>query len=198
MPAVPTRKPHLASNQPVLAITGGIAEGKSTIVDFLSAKGLQTFSADQAVRLLWEDSDIRSDALTILELPFSAEKFQIHEKISSDVLARRRLNAFFHPLVQSQIHASRADVFEVPLLIEACMYPLFQRVWVVTCGPQLQRERLVSRKIPPEIADKILSSQLSTRAKIPFAHAVFRTNLDLNDVLEQVLAEAKSLFDGLD
>lgn len=194
----PTPKPHLASNLPVLAVTGGIAEGKSTVVDFLSGKGLRTCSADTLVRQLWEVPDIRSDALEQLGLPPSAGKTQIREKITEDAAARRRLNAYFHPLVQSQMLASRADVFEVPLLIEACMFPLFQRVWVVTCGPQIQRQRLMDRKISAESADKILSSQLPTRAKIPFAHAVFRTNFDLPDVHEQVLAEAKSLFDGLD
>lgn len=65
---------------------------------------------------------------------------------------------------------------EIPLLIEACLQGGFDRVWVVTCGADEQRRRLVERLGGEAGAEALLGSQLPTRAKIPFADVVIRTN----------------------
>jgi dephospho-CoA kinase len=57
---------------------------------------------------------------------------------------------------------------------------------VVTCGPEAQFERL-SERLDPEQARNILATQVPTRAKLPFADEVIRTNLPMDRVQEQII-----------
>lgn len=163
-------------------MTGGIAEGKSTVVGFLSDLGLTVWSADEVVRELWAQPDLLRQICDALDLPMEAPRTTIHEKIATSVDARRMLNAFFHPLIYERMMDARAQVYEVPLLIEACLHPLFEQVWVVTCGEEEQSKRLLARFGNSVLADSVRRIHLPTRAKCAFADKVIRTNCPLSNV----------------
>jgi len=78
-----------------------------------------------------------------------------------------------------------ADFVEVPLPFEVCLGAHFSGIWVGTCGPQEQMRRLLER-YPRAEAQSMLATQLPTRAKIPFANHVVRTNLPLEAVRESI------------
>lgn len=158
-----------------LAITGGIAEGKSTVMEILRQQGLHAVSADQIARELWSSSDFIADVSKELGIP-NLNKELLREKISADSALRREVNSIFHPRIWAEIFASEPFVVEVPLLIEACLQHHFARVWVVTCGIEEQMRRL-SDRVGIELANRLIRTQLPTRAKIPFADEVIRTNL---------------------
>jgi dephospho-CoA kinase len=62
----------------------------------------------------------------------------------------------------------------------------------VTCGPHQQRKRLMKRYGDAAHVDRMLATQLPSRAKIPFADMIVRTNAPLDHVrrlLSEALAE---------
>lgn len=164
-----------------LAITGGIAEGKSTVLEALRLEGLRVLSADAIVQDLWQEPEVLALIAEILDIGGTITKDSVRVAIAGSVQARRQINHLFHPLVLDRMMASDADAFEVPLLIETCLQGLFERVWVVTCGVEIQKRRLIER-VGLEKAEDLLRLQVPTRVKIMFADEVIRTNGSLADV----------------
>jgi len=167
-----------------LAITGGIAEGKSTVLEVLRQEGLSVLSADAIVQDLWQRPAVLSAVAGAVGLPGTPTRDDVRRAISGSSELRRRVNGIFHPLVWHEIEQSRAEAVEVPLFIETCLHPLFEKVWVVTCGAKIQQDRLLLRTDPAGAA-ALLRLQLPTRVKIPFADELIRTNTSFMDVHTQ-------------
>ena len=167
-----------------LAVTGGIAEGKSTVVGYLRDAGYSTASADAVAREVFGTSEVQS---WIVERLGSSEPARVREAVASDASFRRSLNRLTHPRILHKLDRLRADVVEVPLLIEACLQSRFDRVWVVTCGPEEQLRRLAERLGGVPSAESLLATQLASRVKIPFADCIVRTNLPEETVRGYVL-----------
>lgn len=178
-----------------VAITGGIAEGKSTVCGLLRDLGYSVVSADDIVRELHEDP-----AVIAVIGDEVGERFVVADRLDKAALrnalgdsdVRKALNRILHPRVMRHI-LERTDIdgvtfAEVPLLIETATQGLFDEVWVVTSGVREQRRRLVERLGNEAEADALLSTQLPTAAKIPFADRVVRTN-ERPETVKLTLAE---------
>lgn len=174
-----------------LAVTGGIAEGKSTVVGFLRDLGVSVVSADDTARELWNDPRIQDQISVRLGLPVPLSREAVREQIAEDPLARRAVNQVFHLPVTERLLQHPAQVAEVPLLIEACLQSLFDHVWVVTCGPEIQMERLVERVGNRVHAELLIETQLATCVKCAFADHVIRTDQPLSTVKHVVEALAR-------
>jgi dephospho-CoA kinase len=165
-----------------IAVTGGVAEGKSTVLAMLSELGYSTYSADQAARQIFLDLSVNLQLARSVGQSGPIEPAVLREKIFSNAIFRRRVNAIAHPLVMDLVLSSHHDFVEVPLLYEVCAQHLFRQVWVISCGPEMQLERLTARMGSREVAKSIISSQLPTQVKIDLADRVIRTNWDLETV----------------
>ncbi|MBX3110957.1 MAG: dephospho-CoA kinase [Fimbriimonadaceae bacterium] len=164
-----------------IAVTGGIAEGKSTLVAALAQAGLRCISADEVAR------EVRAEPATVAKVAdlFGIAPDHLDEGLRgvlTDPVARRQLNALMHPLVWGRMRETPHDVAEVPLLIESCLQTAYDYVVVVTCGEEEQRRRLTDRVGDAEKARQLLRTQLPTRAKLPFADRIVRTDGTLADV----------------
>jgi len=170
-----------------LAITGGICEGKSTVASYIREIGYEVANADQIAKDLLVTPAVQ-DALRVKtgrSDPITVD--QIRGMFLEDASIRRYLNSLLHPLVREALTLGSAYIHEVPLLIETCMQGDYDRVWVVTCGPELQRRRLIERLGSEEAADSMLAKQLPTRAKLPFADRIIRTDWPEQHVREYVV-----------
>lgn len=169
-----------------VAVTGGIAEGKSTVLTVLSSFGVKVASADEVVKQLWSDQQFQSTVWKQLDLNGNFDKNILRKMLSQFPEIRSTLNAITHPVVMSELACSGADAIEVPLLIEACLQGQFESIWVVTCGPEMQLERLAARLGSLQEAQALIATQLKTKTKIAFADAVVRTNVPLENVKSTV------------
>jgi dephospho-CoA kinase len=160
---------------PRIAITGGIAEGKSTVAGYLRELGYVVDSSDRVAREVYERPDVQIEIAELLGLSAPVPRETVRAAISDDRI-RRALNRITHPRILAAHRESSAAVIEVPLLIEACLQSLFDRVWVVTCGEQEQLRRLTARLGSEEEAAGMIRTQLTSRAKIPFGDRIVRTN----------------------
>lgn len=175
-----------------IALTGGAAEGKSTILAIAKAAGVDTISSDDVVRELWGEDSIQAALRSLMGREAPIAPLDVRPRFLSDPLFRRGLNAIFHRPVYRRLMESSALVLEVPLLIETCLQRSFDRVWVVTCGHEEQMNRLISRFGNQQAAQALLATQLNSAVRVSFADRVFRTNKDPSHVQSDVLAALSS------
>ncbi len=169
-----------------IGLTGGVAEGKTTVLRILSEMGFRTVSADDVAREVLDDPIVWDLVAERLDLPGSPDRQELRQIIAHDPNKRRVLNSLVHPEVLTRILEARPDAVEIPLLIETCIQSLFKRVWLVTCGLDEQRRRLESRLGDPELASSLIQSQLPFETKRCFADQVIRTDHPLQSVVKSV------------
>jgi dephospho-CoA kinase len=172
-----------------VAITGGIAEGKSTVLGYLNALGEATASADEMAVAVYRDEAVQKRLSDASGLPWPVERADLRAAMAASPALRRQVNAIMHPLVHERLTSSAARFIEVPLLFEACIYGMFDQVWVVTCGRAEQRKRLAERYGEGPQLEGLLATQLPSRAKTPFSDRVVRTN-EAPETVRRLLSEA--------
>ena len=168
-------------------MTGGIAEGKTTVLDIAREQGWKVCSADELAREVLEDEITQSEIGLMLGMPVPLDRAALRDRVVHDPEARRKLNSAMHGLVWERIVLGEAELVEIPLLIESCLQGRFRRTWVVTCGREQQLSRLESRLGHREAAIRMLATQLPTSVKCAFADRVIRTDLPIADVQNHVV-----------
>lgn len=174
-----------------IAITGGVAEGKSTVVGYLAESGLKVESSDRIAGEVFEQAEVQAELARLLGIPAPVTKESVRIAIAGHPGVRRAVNALMHPRIRERMRASEASVFEVPLLYEAVLQGEYDRVWVVTCGPQEQLRRLVARLGDEGIARRLQATQLGSRVKCAICDRIIRTNLPPPAVRDLVLEAMK-------
>lgn len=171
-----------------LALTGGIATGKSTFGHLLRERlDAVWFDADACVHdLLDHDAAIQravADAFgpEVREPGGRIRRDVLRDMVFADAGARRRLEAILHPevrrrweaLARETRDAGRHFVADIPLLYETGAETTFDLVVVVACSPDVQVARLMrDRGIAPATAQAMLASQQPISEKVGKAHRV--------------------------
>lgn len=162
----------------VVALTGGVASGKSAVARRFESHGVHVYDADVAAR---EVVAPREPALAEIEFVFgtgvldadgSLDRRVMRERVFADPDARRKLEAIIHPRVRAwlrrRVGMDRGPycMLAIPLLFEnQDDYDWVDRVLVVDAPEALQIERLMRRDgVTREAAQRMLEAQ-STRAQ---------------------------------
>jgi dephospho-CoA kinase len=180
-----------------IAITGGIASGKTTFLNILKELGFPVFSCDDVVKELYTKPEVKNKILNlfgknVLEND-NINKKKILEKIIKNSVLKSELENIFHPEVKKKLfkffeeYIKNPVVFaEVPLLFEVGWEKFFDEVWVITCLPETQRKRLAERNFSYEFINKLLDLQFPLKEKVKRAHRVFSSEKDINKLKEEV------------
>lgn len=139
-----------------LGLTGSIGMGKSTTSQMFRDEGLQVIDSDAVVHDLY-----RGEAVPPIERAFPGATVdgQVDRaKLSAYLAAHpedfKLLEMIVHPLVRkheietiTSAQAAGADiiVLDIPLLFESGTESRIDKVVVVTCDPDIQRERVLAR-----------------------------------------------------
>jgi dephospho-CoA kinase len=206
-------RPRKARKNRVLrvALTGGIACGKSVVAQIFREKGCFVQSADQLARevmspgrLAWRKIVSRFGE-EILGPDRTIHRGRLGRIVFSDPDARRFLNALVHPLVMAERKRTvlrleregRVPIFvsEAALTIEAGFAPFYDKIVVVHCAPEVQVSRLVGRDgISPEAARLRIGSQMPSGEKLKHANYAIDTSGSLAETVEQAERVYASLF----
>lgn len=170
-----------------VAVTGGIAEGKSTVLEIIRSAGFSAANADEFAREVRQRPETERKIQQILGVSGPVDPSELRNRLSGDIDIRRAINAAMHPEILRLMRASDAQFIEVPLLIECSLQTEFDQIWVVTCGFDEQLRRLTERLGDVVSARALIDSQLASRVKIPFADMTIRTNQDFESVKAIVL-----------
>ncbi len=160
----------------ITAVTGGIAEGKSTVMGYLAEMGFQTLSADSVARDVFHKPEVNRAVAHAIGLGETVDVDQLRNELFRTPASRRAVNRIMHPLIVESVLESGAQFVEVPLLIETCLQGAFDKVWVVTCGVEEQKIRLLERYGADASVDRMIQSQLPSEVKMAFADVIIRTN----------------------
>lgn len=180
----------------VIALTGGVAAGKSAVAARFAALGIGVYDADVAAR---EVVAPREAALAEIEFVFGSDALNadgslnrraMRERVFSDPAARKTLEDIIHPRVRAwlrrRVGMDRGPycIIAIPLLVETHeQYAWVDRVLVVDAPEALQVERLMQRDgVARDTALRMLAAQSSRQQRLAIADDVI-----LNDGAEAAL-----------
>ena len=169
----------------VVAITGGIGSGKTTVANQFAALGIEVVDADLIARDVVAPGTPTLAAITshfgpeILTEQGLLDRRVLRERIFSDPAAKSWLNALLHPIIRSEMLRQCAAVSSpycllvVPLLVENRLTELADRVLVIDVDEATQIERTCHRDgVSREQAQAILASQASRSERLAMADDV--------------------------
>jgi len=182
-----------------IGLTGGIGTGKTTVSKYLANRyQLPVLDADIYAR---EAVQLGSPVLSKIRdrygmgvlLPDSTlNRQRLGEIVFNNSTEREWLEQQIHPYVrdrfQSELNTLDAPtvVLVVPLLFEVGMTNLVTEIWVVSCSPEQQIERMIERdRLSLEQAQARLNSQLPIQDKIARADVVLDNSSTLDALLNQ-------------
>lgn len=195
---------------PLIALTGGIASGKSTIAARLAEHGAVVVDADRLVReVQTPGSPVLADIVAefgdqVRDVEGRLDRPALGAIVFGDPAARARLNAIVHPAVGAESRrrfaaAFEADpdavvVYDVPLLAEARGRRGWDRVVVAHAPAELRADRLVRlRGLTPDEAAARIAAQASDADRLRIADDV----VDTSGTLEETLSQTDALWERL-
>lgn len=190
----------------IIGLTGGIASGKSTVSNFFKELGVKVIDADIVAREISERKATIDEICNIFEGDILDENGRIvreklRERVFQDKRLVQKLNSIIHPQVieyfKERKDENREDellIFDVPLLYEAKMDTLCDKVIVVGVDRKKQIERVIQRDgSSEEVARNIIANQISLDDKIKRADIVIMNDGTLEELKGKVLKVYKEL-----
>jgi dephospho-CoA kinase len=184
-----------------VALTGGIATGKSYVLDRFRGLGVPCLDADVLAHGVTTAGTEATAAIAarfgpaILQPDGSIDRKALGAIVFENETARRALEAIVHPAVYRSIAAglrafdllgAQLAVVDIPLLYETAHEHDFDRVIVTACSIDQQVQRLLARGMSEQEARRRLSAQLPTEDKAARADYVIRTDGSLEETDRQV------------
>jgi dephospho-CoA kinase len=191
----------------IVALTGGIATGKSVIAAILKKRGCYIHNADRVARALTKPGRPAWRAVLghfgsrILNPDGTINRSRLAEIVFSSRAEREFLNRLIHPLVlarkKQSIHrlerAGRHKIFvsEAALTIESGFHPFFDKIIVAHCPEEIQIQRLMERDaLSLRDARKRVRSQMPAAEKLKYADYV----IDTSGSLEQTARQTERVY----
>jgi len=196
----------------LVALTGGIASGKSTVCHILHEKGAHLLDSDKMARAVvrkgttgWQEI-VDHFGQEILEPDGEIDRQKLADIVFKDAGERAFLNGVTHPRIFRLIAEELRDieaktggkgivVLDIPLLVEARAGKMFDFTLVVDASPQTQVERLQKdRGSSTEEAWSRIHSQVSREERLRVADAVIHNDgstEELNREVEEAWEEIR-------
>src|SRR5882672_5012050 len=185
-----------------VALTGGIATGKSYVLDRFRRRGIPCLDADALAHGVEAAGTEATQAIAsrfgdgVLAADGSVDRAKLGPIVFADPAARRDLEAIVHPAVYRAIRAGLSGfaltgdypfaVVDVPLLYETGGQKDFDRVIVTACPPEMQMARLIERGMTEQAARQRLAAQWPTEQKTARADFVVTTGGTFDETDRQV------------
>ena len=184
-----------------VALTGGIASGKSAVADRFAALGASVIDADVVARELVAPGStalaeiVAAFGTGILDANAALDRPAMRDRVFADVAARRKLEAILHPRVRNALRERAAAIdgpyalLVIPLLVESGHYAWVDRVVVVNASREVQHSRLRMRDgITAPLADAMLDAQASREQRLAIADDVIDNSGTPDELTAQVEA----------
>jgi len=186
----------------IVALTGGIASGKSVVAKILEELGCYIHNADKIAHDLMEPEKpvwkkiVAHFGIKILNEDKTINRSRLGKIIFSDEKERRFLNELIHPLVLEKkkeiINRIEKEghynifISEAALTIEAGFADFFDKIIMTYCKKEVQIERLMERDgISQKQAMKKIKSQMQPQEKLKYADYIIDTSGSLQSTVEQ-------------
>lgn len=187
----------------IIAITGGVATGKTTVTKFLSSfLKAKIIDADEISHKLlapggktWEKA-VQSFGENILKKDSSIDRKALGQHVFCDASQRKKLEKIVHPAVKKDIKDKLKQfrrnhqewvIMDIPLLFEAKMEHMADKIIVVVRNRKSQIEALLKgKKLSLKEAENRINSQLPLSEKEKLADFVVDNNGKIQETEKQV------------
>lgn len=185
----------------ILGVTGGIATGKSGVVDIFKQYGFPVVDADVIAREVVEPGTpglkkiVATFGKEVLQEDNSLDRKKLGQLVFADTKKRKTLDQLLAPFLQEAItyqiekkaRVTPLVIADIPLLYEAGYDKVVDQVAVVYIPERIQQERLIKRdQITKKEAQQKIASQLPIEEKKERADIVFDNQKDLLSTQQQV------------
>lgn len=198
-PSDPNRAEQ-AARPALIALTGGIASGKTAVAKLFEELGAPVLDTDQIARDVVEPGTpafaqiLEAFGRDVLDASGRLDRQQLRERVFADPEQRRRLESITHPAIRaelarrSQTAGGLYQIHVIPLLVEGGRTEAYDRVLVVDCPEEEQLRRLTARDgSSPEQAARILAAQATREQRLSAADDVIVNTGTLEDLRKFVL-----------
>lgn len=188
----------------VVALTGNVAAGKSTVVELFRRRGAAIIDADRIVRELQRPGEAVFEAIVarfgpgVRAADGTLDRAALRARVLDDPAERRALEAIVHPAVErrrlERLDAARRAgaglaIVDIPLLFEAADPGAYDAVILVDAPVAERRRRLIDdRGLAPDDADRLIAAQWPAERKRPHATWVIENDADLATLEARSLA----------
>lgn len=183
----------------IVALSGGIASGKSTVANYFAKLGVPIVDADVIARQVVQKGTPALQAIIqyfgadITLLNGELDRTKLRQIVFNDESKRLWLNQLLHPIIQAetekQIHNSNAPyvLWVVPLLIENKLYKLANHVLIIDTPPEIQLARLTARdNITEALAQQMINAQISNQQRLIYADDIIDNTASAETLALQV------------
>jgi len=193
----------------VVAVSGGIGSGKSTVCRMLVDLGAIIFNADSVARRLMEEDDgLRRDIVFAFgegayEKNGRLDRGYLASVVFADEQSRRRANAIVHPRVATAFKHAREEaesagvsllVHESALITEVRNLDVFDAIVIVESPLSLRIDRAFER-------DGTSRESIEARARLQPSNADFRRVADYiienTGTLDDLRREVRRVYDAV-
>lgn len=192
---------------PVIALTGGIGSGKSTIAKFFAHKGVPYISADTLVKKIYAQAETRSWLAehhpdVINPDDGSPNFYRLREKAFTNPVVRAQLESWIYPRLPATFEIAERPfrpiqwlVYEIPLLFERKMESFFDGIILSWVPREIQTARVIARdSTKPELVEAILQQQIpidqkKLKSDLVFDNSITRTEEEVMVALESIWRE---------
>ena len=201
----------MASKVLKVALTGGIASGKSLVSDLLEIHGCKIIDLDVISReVVMPGTDglkelVNSFGESILLSDGSLDRKNLRDVLYKKGRNRALIEQILHPKILKKMKSLMDDCHEgvmvvvIPLLVEKQLWGPFDRAVVVDCESETQINRLMERdKVDAEKAKTMLLAQASREQRLQLNEHlptdIIENNSRVSDLKEKVDALNQKLF----
>ena len=186
----------------LIGLTGSIASGKSTVIQYLRYQGFPVIDADKLGHKVLEPGNpgyskvVEKFGKGILNKNKNVNRLVLGRIVFADPSQLNALNEISHPIIAEMVlkefesiisQDSRGIVFlEAALLIEANWYNMCHHIWVVTLDAAEATRRLQERDgLSESEARSRLESQLTPEERLAYADVVLQNDGSRKDLFSQ-------------
>lgn len=193
---------HLLKSQ-CIALTGGVATGKSTVAAFLRDLGKTVIDADQMARDVVKPGTstlheiIKIFGVEVIARDGHLDRKKLRDIVMNDETKRSQLEAIIHPAIHKMfkrivenLHldvSGKTFFYEAALIFETGRNHLFKEVWSTTCPSDVQVARLSSRSgLTQAESLKIIAAQMPAFEKARKANLAIDTDCPMDELRQQI------------
>ena len=182
-----------------VALTGGIASGKSSVADMFAELGVAVIDTDVIAREVVQVGRPALDEIRhrfgdeVIAADGNLDRRALRRVVFADGRARLDLEAILHPRIgeetrrQADAAVGPYQIIVVPLLVGSPLLEFVDRVLVVDCDESLQIQRLMARdKETARQARRILAAQSSRDARLAIADDVIENDRGFDEMRRRV------------
>ncbi len=180
----------LETNHPfTIALTGGIASGKTVVSDEFAKLGIAVIDADVIAHEIVEPGQPALEEIKhtmgtqFIDKNGQLKRSDLRDLIFSDPKARKHLESILHPQIRQKVRkaieavTSAYCILVIPLLADRDVYPYLDRVLVVDVEPDTQVHRLMARdNCNRQQALQVLAAQPSRAQRLEIADEVLNNS----------------------